>query len=177
MESYKTRNRYIQRLDAHQAGCMFPCSSRPSDQIVSDIGDDESFANFLPLTKVSVKTEIKHGLAETTMTQVYLNPVNQNNNKKNTAKRFNLVYKFPQEKDTILKKIEITVDNRKIESAIEILGQMNGVVNKEVPFGKNANIVSDAREKVDLVGLFIGDVQHGSTITVKVSLVRAIIVE
>lgn len=158
---------------------MFPCPTRPNDQIFSDMPDDESFANFLPLTRVVVRTEIADGLANIQMTQEYLNPSSKgiSKNKNNPNKRFNLVYKFPQEKDTILNKIVISVDGRTIESAVECQGQKAGIEDKKVAFDQNASVVSDAREKTDLVQLFVGDVKSGSKITVKLSLIRAIPVD
>lgn len=125
--------------------------------------EDEEVA-FLPLESIDINVEIQESIATIKMIQVYENPNRdepQDANDEPKAKPIDVVFKFPKEKNSLISKMIITVDDRTIEAKVEGKGKANNKFDDAVAGGHTAAMVSDARENKDLLQLEIGNILPG----------------
>ena len=107
--------------------------------------------DFLPLTSVSVKVDILDSIAHISMTQLYENPPYNPQDDKSEDKPIDMTFKFPREKNVVISRMAITIDDSKtIEAKVceEEVG--NDLMEDAMAGGNFAAMVKDSRENVDL---------------------------
>jgi len=107
--------------------------------------------NFLPLTSVSVKVDILDSIAHINMTQLYVNPEFNPQDDPSENKPIDMTFKFPREKNTVISRMAITVDDSKtIEAKVCEEEVANDMMEDAMAGGNFAAMVKDSRENVDL---------------------------
>ena len=172
METTNNRaKRECQRLKSHQAGIMV----RPQNNQNRNQNQDEM--DFLPLVSVDVNVEISDSIALISMKQEYENPIRdepQDAADEPKGKPIDITFKFPKQKDVVISKMSVTVDDKTIEAKIEAEDKANQKFDDAIAGGHTAAMVSDARENVDLHQLDIGNILPGQKATINLQMITAL---
>ena len=117
---------------------------------------------FLPLKSVMVNVDIQDSIARVRMTQLYVNPpLDPQHESQSENKPVDMTYQFPKEKDVVISKMTITLNDKTIEAKVCEEEVAHNKYEDAMAAGNFAAMVKDSRENVSLHQMDVGNVLPG----------------
>ena len=112
----------------------------------------------MPLQKVDVKTELRGSLATQYVELKYINP--------SESDPLECVYTFPLEKTSVLAKFEVSIENRIIETKIQVKQLAQERYDDAIASGKAA-VLATQKKKDEMMTVRLGNLLPGQSATLK----------